>query len=220
MDPDNDVGARREQGVRYHLEALRRVPLLADLVCDEPRLTDHAARLEQLWFLYEVLERGARQFRSEGGRFSHLFVPALDRLSSTESSLQAVQGPDWRDGLAPLPTTSRYVQILEDVIERRVEASFLGHHYVRYTGDAGTAGLLASRLRTFAAATDDMLRCFEFPGITDPVGVRGSYRKAISRVGLNPVETDDFLEATELAFVWSELIFQEVIDVRDGVTDR
>lgn len=92
----------------------------------------YAALLAQSWFVYETLERVGRSHAGDpiAGPF---LDDALLRTPALEADLTFLLGPRWRETIAPLPATERYVARLEQVAAVRPEV-FLAHHYLRYLG--------------------------------------------------------------------------------------
>ena len=77
---------------------------MADLMRGEGTREDYIALVVQHWYIYEALERAAERMRRDP--VAAVFISdRLTRLPALEADLEFLIGPDWRDRIAPLPTT-------------------------------------------------------------------------------------------------------------------
>ncbi len=80
---------------------------MTDLLGGRLGVDAYARYTEQLWFVYEALESGARDLASDpvAGPFIR---PELYRLSALERDLEHLRGPRRRTTLTALPATREY----------------------------------------------------------------------------------------------------------------
>lgn len=91
-----------------HVEA-ETSTFMSDLLGGRLGVDAYARYTEQLWFVYEALESGARELTDDpvAGPF---IQPELMRLASLERDLAHLRGPGWRDGATALPATVEYAE--------------------------------------------------------------------------------------------------------------
>ncbi len=130
MDPFSTL--IRTASHERHVEA-ETSPFMTALLGGRLGVDAYARYTEQLWFVYEALESGARDLASD--RVAGPFIrPELFRLAALERDLGHLRGPDWRATLTALPATRVYADRVATVA-RAWPAGYIAHHYTRYLGD-------------------------------------------------------------------------------------
>lgn len=129
----------------------------------------------QQWFVYSALEAAAEAHRDDpvAGRFVR---DELVRRPSIEVDLAALWGDRWRDAVAPIPATERYVERLQERAATDPRA-FVAHHYTRYLGDL-SGGVHIGRAidRSYGFAGGPGVRFYAFDRIDDPDAFKDGYR--------------------------------------------
>ena len=151
---------------------------MSDLMTGEGTRDDYIALVAQHWFIYEALERGGRADapttrspRSSSATSSR----GCPRSRPTSSSCSA---PTGATQVAPLPTTQRYVDRIDEV-GRTWAGGFVAHHYTRYLGDL-SGGQFIGRLmaRRFGFETNG-IGFYLFDDIADPKAFKEVYREQL-----------------------------------------
>jgi heme oxygenase len=169
---------------------------------------DAYARLaEQMWFVYQALEDGARLLA--GDPVAGPFVrPELHRGPALERDLAHLLGPGWRDRAEPLPATARYAARIAEVAGTW-PAGYVAHHYTRYLGDLSGGQVvrgIAERTWGFAHKGDGV-RFYVFDGIDNPAGFKREYRVLLDALADDPAERRRVIEECRRAFDLNTEVF-------------
>ncbi len=179
-----------------------------DLVKGNSTKEDYTALVAQHYFIYEALEAAAEKMADDpiAQRFIH---PQLTRLPALEADLDHLIGSDWRERIAPLPATERYVDRLTTVAAQW-NGGFIAHHYTRYLGDL-SGGQFISRLmqRQFGFETNGVL-FYLFDQIADPKDFKETYRVELDSVGWSPEEQDRVIDEVVLAYRLNTEVFTDL----------
>src|SRR6478735_1566299 len=131
-DPVPFSTALRERSSSAHSSS-EGAGFMSDLMKGEGTREDYIALVAQHWFIYEALEAAADRMRADP--IAAVFISEkLTRLPALEADLAFLLGDDWREQIAPLPTTQRYVDRINRV-GATWAGGFVAHHYTRYLGD-------------------------------------------------------------------------------------
>ena len=87
---------------------------MSDLMTGKGTREDYIALVAQHYFVYEALEGAAAVFADDPVAAPFL-SDQLTRLPALESDLGFLLGDRWRDAIAPLATTARYVRRIREI---------------------------------------------------------------------------------------------------------
>ena len=89
---------------------------MSDLMTGKGTRDDYIALVAQHFFVYEALESAAAAFA--GDPVAQPFITGqLTRLPALEADLEFLIGDDWRDAIAPVATTDRYVRRIREIVD-------------------------------------------------------------------------------------------------------
>ncbi|MFE6503174.1 heme oxygenase (biliverdin-producing) [Kitasatospora sp. NPDC057738] len=166
----------------------------------------------QLWSVYRALEERAEQLARHplAGPF---IDRALLRTAAVERDLAHLRGPDWRDGLAPLPATAAYVARVEE-LAAAWPAGYLAHHYTRYLGDLSGGQIIrgvAEKTWGFERKGDGV-RFYVFEEVDNPAAFKREYRAKLDAAGeaMDEVERRRVVEECKRAFVLNGAVFRDL----------
>ncbi|MFB7127905.1 heme oxygenase (biliverdin-producing) [Kitasatospora sp. NPDC056273] len=166
----------------------------------------------QLWYVYRALEERAEQL-AEHPLAGPFIDRALLRTAAIERDLAHLRGPDWRDGLAPLPATAAYVARLEE-LAAEWPAGYLAHHYTRYLGDLSGGQIIrgiAEKTWGFERKGDGV-RFYVFEEVDNPAAFKREYRAKLDAAGeaMDEVERRRVVEECKRAFVLNGAVFRDL----------
>lgn len=168
----------------------------------------YAALLAQSWYIYESLERIGAGYADDAivGPF---LADELLRTAALEADLQFLLGDDWRAVVAPLPSTSRYVQRLEGVAATSPEA-YLAHHYLRYLGDLSGGQIIRRMLERAYGFDRDGLRFYIFDGIPKTKPFKDAYRAKLDAAPLDEAQQQAVIDEANLVFGLNRDLFADL----------
>ena len=181
---------------------------MSDLIKGEGSRDDYIALVAQHWFIYEALEGAAERMRRDP--VASVFISdRLTRLPALEADLEFLVGPDWRDRVAPLPTTRRYVDRINKV-GATWPGGFVAHHYTRYLGDL-SGGLFIGRLmqRRFGFDTNG-IGFYIFADIADPKAFKDVYREQLDAAPWDDDEKERVIDEVLLAYRFNTELFEDL----------
>jgi heme oxygenase len=179
---------------------------MADLMQGRGTRDDYIALTAQHWFIYAAIERAAAAMK--GDPVASVFVTdRLTRLPAIEADLEFLVGPDWRDRIAPLPTTERYVSRVREIGESW-PGGFVAHHYTRYLGDL-SGGQFISRLmqRQFGFETNGV-SFYLFAEIADPRAFKETYRAQLDAAPWDADEQARVIDEVLRAYRFNTALFE------------
>ena len=206
-DPIPFSAALRERSSRAHSSS-EHAGFMADLMMGEGTREDYVNLVVQHWFIYEALERTAGQMRNDP--VARVFISdKLTRLPALEADLEFLIGPDWRDGIEPLPTTRRYVERI-DQVGATWPGGFVAHHYTRYLGDL-SGGQFIGRLmsRRFGFETNG-IGFYLFQDIADPKAFKDVYREQLDAAPWDAEEQERVIDEVLLAYRFNTELFGDL----------
>ncbi|KOT38075.1 heme oxygenase [Streptomyces caelestis] len=190
-----------------HVEA-ETSTFMSDLLGGRLGVDAYARYTEQLWFVYEALESGARGLTSDpvAGPFVR---PELFRLPSLERDLAHLRGPGWRAGLTALPATRAYAARVAECA-RTWPSGYVAHHYTRYLGDLSGGQIIRGRAeRTWGfARKGDGVRFYVFEGIPNPAAFKRGYRELLDAVPVDDLERQRVVAECKRAFTLNTDVFR------------
>lgn len=181
---------------------------MAALLSGKSSRDDYVALVAQNFFVYGALERAAEA--RAGDPIAKAFMsPALTRLPAIREDLRFLIGENWQDAIAPLATTTRYVDRIESVAAASTGA-FVAHHYTRYLGDlSGCAIIRTIMQRQFGFETNGV-GFYLFAGIAKPKEFKSTYRAQLDGVGWSDAERERVIDEVGVAYRLTEELFEDL----------
>ncbi|AVH97750.1 heme oxygenase [Streptomyces cinereoruber] len=183
---------------------------MGDLLGGRLGVDAYARYTEQLWFVYRALEEGAEALRGDpvAGPF---IQPELFRTAALEQDLAHLRGPDWRDGLSPLPATVAYAERVAECA-REWPAGYVAHHYTRYLGDLSGGQIIRDKAeRTWGfARKGDGVRFYVFEEISNPAAFKRAYRELLDGVNADDLEKQRIVDECKRAFDFNSAVFHQL----------
>lgn len=181
---------------------------MADLIKGDGTRDDYIALVAQHWFIYRAIEGAAERMRRDP--VASVFISdRLTRLPALEADLEFLIGADWRERIAPLPTTERYVERIERVGSTWA-GGFVAHHYTRYLGDL-SGGQFIGRLmqRRFGFDTNG-IGFYLFADIADPKEFKNVYREQLDAAPWDDDEKARVIDEVLLAYRFNTELFEDL----------
>lgn len=206
-DPILFSAALRERSSGAH-SGSESAGFMADLIKGEGTRDDYIALVAQHYFIYEALEAATERMRRDP--VASVFISdKLTRLPALEADLEFLVGQDWRDRIAPLPTTQRYVDRINRV-GATWAGGFVAHHYTRYLGDL-SGGLFIGRLmaRQFGFETNG-IGFYLFGDIADPKAFKDVYREQLDAAPWDDAEKERVIDEVLLAYRFNTELFEDL----------
>ena len=205
---EGNLSARLREATSEEHERTESSPFVVALLAGELDRDAYTALLGQSYFFYSVLEEAGERWRGDAvvGPF---VSDALLRRSALEADLAWLRGPGWRDEIAPLPATGRYVDRLQQVCFSS-RSAFVAHHYTRYLGDLSGGQIIRSKLRAIYGLTGDGVRFYLFDQIAKPKVFKDSYRALIDAVPWAGGEQSNLLAEANEAFRLNRAVFDDL----------
>lgn len=206
-DPILFSAALRERSSGAH-SGSESAGFMADLIKGEGTRDDYIALVAQHYFIYEALEAATERMRRDP--VASVFISdKLTRLPALEADLEFLVGQDWRDRIAPLPTTQRYVDRINRV-GATWAGGFVAHHYTRYLGDL-SGGLFIGRLmaRQFGFETNG-IGFYLFGDIADPKAFKDVYREQLDAAPWDDAEKERVIDEVLLAYRFNTELFDDL----------
>ncbi|MGP6169951.1 heme oxygenase (biliverdin-producing) [Microbacterium sp. A196] len=185
---------------------------MADLLKGEASREDYISLVAQHYFIYEALESAGERMRRDP--VASVFISdKLTRLPALEADLEFLVGPDWRDEIARLPTTQRYVARINEV-GATWAGGFVAHHYTRYLGDL-SGGVFIGRVmqRRFGFETNGV-GFYLFDDIADPNAFKDVYREQLDAAPWDAAERERVIDEVLLAYRFNTELFEDLDHAR------
>jgi heme oxygenase (biliverdin-producing, ferredoxin) len=202
------LSTRLREATKDEHERTESAPFVTALMSGELDRDAYTALLGQTYLFYAVLEDAGERWRDDVvvGPF---VSDALLRRGALETDLAWLIGPGWRDEVAPLPATSRYMDRLREVCFSS-RSGFVAHHYTRYLGDLSGGQIIRSKLRSIYGLTGDGVRFYTFDGIAKPKVFKDSYRELIDATPWASGERTNLLAEANEAFRLNRGVFDDL----------
>jgi heme oxygenase len=180
-----------------------------DLMTGKGTRDDYIALVAQHYFIYEALEAAAARFASDP--IAAPFISEqLTRLPALEADLRFLLGTDWRDEIAPLPTTVRYVDRINEIADEGWAGGFIAHHYTRYLGDLSGGQAIAKLMaRQFGFETNG-IGFYIFDQIASPKHFKDTYREQLDAVAWDAAERERVIDEVLVAYRFNTELFVDL----------
>lgn len=176
---------------------------------------DYVALAAQHWYVYQALEAAAAGVGGDPIAAGFL-DDALTRLPALEADLAFLIGADWRERIAPLPATQRYVARIAEV-GATWPGGFVAHHYTRYLGDLSGGFHIGRMMRRQFGFDEDGVRFYIFDDIADPTAFKDAYRARLDAAAWTDEEHDRVIDEVLLAYRFNTELFDELALAPAGV---
>lgn len=168
------------------------------LLAGELTSDGYAELLAQTYLVYCELEDAGRTHTGNPVASPFLHDELL-RVPSLEADLEFLRGPSWRETVAALPATTRYVERLREVAYEW-PAGFVAHHYIRYMGDLSGGQIIRRMLERAYGYTTDGLQFYIFDEIPKPKVFKDTYRAKLDAAPLTPEDQQRVIDEVNLAY--------------------
>jgi len=181
---------------------------MADLLKGEGSREDYISLVGQHYFIYAALEAAGDRMREDPVAAAFI-SDKLTRLPALEADLEFLVGADWREKIAPLPATQRYVDRIDDVGSTWA-GGFVAHHYTRYLGDL-SGGVFIGRVmqRRFGFETNGV-GFYLFDDIADPNAFKDVYREQLDAAPWDAAERERVIDEVLLAYRFNTELFEDL----------
>lgn len=206
--PTRGFAAHLKEATQADHTAAENAPFATELMAGRLPIAAYVDLLLQSHSIYEALETAVAAHRDhpELQPFLH---PSLDRLPFLEADLAFLAGPGWREQLAPLPATARYVARLREV-GAGWPAGLVAHHYLRYLGDLSGGQIIRRIMGRTYGLVDDGVRFYVFTEIPKPKPFKDAYRAALDAAPWDDEEKDRVTAEVALAFRMNREVFADL----------
>lgn len=181
---------------------------MSDLMTGKGTKDDYIAMVVQHYFIYDALEAGAARMRNSAVA-APFITDKLTRLPAIEADLEFLIGANWREVIAALPTTTRYVARINEVAATW-PGGFIAHHYTRYLGDlSGGQHIYKVMQKRFDFDTNGV-GFYLFDQIADPAAFKDTYRDQLNSVDWSDEERERVINEVMIAYRLNTEVFQDL----------
>ena len=186
---------------------------MSDLMTGKGTREDYIALVAQHYFVYEALEAAAVSFAADPVAAPFL-SDQLTRLPALEADLSFLLGDGWRDAIAPLPTTVRYVDRINEIAAEHWAGGFVAHHYTRYLGDlSGGQAIRRIMQRQFGFETNGV-GFYLFDQIASPKAFKDTYREQLDTAGWDEAERERVIDEVLAAYRLNTELFDDLAQAK------
>jgi heme oxygenase len=203
--PFSEALRERTRGVHQESEG---AVFMQDLMSGKGSRDDYIALLAQHFFIYEALEEAAVRMADDAVA-APFISPKLTRLPAIEADLEFLLGADWRDRIAPLPSTMRYTARIREV-GSSWPGGFIAHHYTRYLGDLSGGQIIRTLLQRQYGFETNGVGFYLFAEIAKPKLFKDTYRSQLDTVQWTDQERDRVIDEVALAFRFNTELFDDL----------
>lgn len=200
--------ALRERTWNSHGES-EGASFMKDLMSGAGTREDYVALVAQHYFVYEALEAAAERFASDPIA-SQFITDQLTRMPSLVRDLEFLVGSNWREEIAALPSTARYVERINQVADEGWAGGFIAHHYTRYLGDLSGGQAIGRLMQRHFGFEADGVRFYAFDQIDSPKAFKDDYRRKLDAVGWTVEERDRVIDEVIVAYGFNTEQFLEL----------
>jgi heme oxygenase len=186
---------------------------MKDLMTGKGTREDYVALVAQHYFIYEAIEAAAVRFAADPVAAGFI-APQLTRRPAIEQDLRFLIGEDWRSQVAPLPTTVRYVDRVNEIAAEGWAGGFIAHHYTRYLGDlSGGQVIRALMQRQFGFDTNGV-GFYLFDQIAKPKEFKETYREQLDAVQWDEAERERVITEVVAAYRLNTELFVDLSEAK------
>ena len=182
---------------------------MTDLMKGDGTREDYIALVAQHYFIYEALEGAEAAFAADAV-VAQFATPRLTRLPALEADLEHLLGVDWRERIAPLPTTLAYVERIRRVAAELWAGGFIAHHYTRYLGDLSGGQFISRVMQRRFGFDGNGVGFYLFDEIADPQEFKQTYRDELDRVTWDAAERERVIDEVLLAYRFNTELFDDL----------
>jgi heme oxygenase len=169
---------------------------------------DYVALISQHYFVYEALEAVAETM-AEDPIAAPFLSAKLTRLPAIAEDLRFLVGEDWRERIAPLPSTAEYVDRIRTVAAGW-SGGFVAHHYTRYLGDLSGCSIVRALLQRRFGFETNGVGFFLYAEIATPSAFRAVYREQLDAAGWDDDERDRVIAEVAEAYRLTTAVFRDL----------
>ena len=178
---------------------------MADLMNGKGSRDDYISLVAQHFFIYEAIEAAAERMKNDP--VAAAFISSkLTRLPAIEADLRFLIGEDWREQIAPLPTTARYVARINEVAATW-NGGFVAHHYTRYLGDLSGGQVIRSLMQRQYGFETNGVGFYLFSDIAKPREFKVTYRAQLDSVPWSDAERERVIDEVLIAYRFNTELF-------------
>lgn len=200
--------ALRERTAAVHSDA-EGSAFITELLSGKRDKEDYIALVGQQYFIYEALETVAETLKTDAVATAFI-SPQLTRLPALEADLAFLVGDDWRDTVAPLPATVRYVRRIHEMASW--PGGFVAHHYTRYLGDLSGGQIIRTLLQRQFGFETNGVGFYIFAEIAKPKLFKDAYRAELDAIDWNEEERARVIEEANTAFRLNAELFADLAE--------
>ena len=182
---------------------------MSDLMTGKGTREDYIALVAQHYFVYEALEGAAAVFADDPVAAPFL-SDQLTRLPALESDLGFLLGDRWRDAIAPLATTARYVRRIREIAAERWAGGFVAHHYTRYLGDLSGGQVIRRMMQRRYGFETNGVGFYLFDQIASPKEFKETYREQLDAVAWDEAERERVIAEVLAAYRLNTELFDDL----------
>jgi len=179
-----------------------------DLMTGKGSRDDYISLVAQHFFIYEALEAAAEAMKDDADAAAFI-TPQLTRLPALEADLLFLLGDDWREQIAPLPTTVRYVDRIATVAATW-SGGFIAHHYTRYLGDLSGGQIIRTLMQRQFGFETNGVGFYLFDQIAKPKEFKDTYREQLDAVTWSDEERERVIDEVMIAYRFNTELFVDL----------
>jgi heme oxygenase len=183
-----------------------------DLMTGKGSRDDYISLVAQHYFIYAALEAAAEKMKDDANAAAFI-TPQLTRLPALEADLLFLLGDDWRSLIAPLPTTTRYVDRIETVAATW-SGGFIAHHYTRYLGDLSGGQIIRTLMQRQFGFETNGVGFYLFDQIAKPKEFKDVYRAQLDAVTWSEEERERVIDEVMVAYRFNTELFVDLADAK------
>jgi heme oxygenase len=183
-----------------------------DLMTGKGSRDDYISLVAQHYFIYAALEAAAEKMKDDADAAAFI-TPQLTRLPALEADLLFLLGDDWRSVIAPLPTTTRYVERIETVAATW-SGGFIAHHYTRYLGDLSGGQIIRTLMQRQFGFETNGVGFYLFDQIAKPKEFKDVYRAQLDAVTWSDDERERVIDEVMVAYRFNTELFVDLADAK------
>ena len=182
---------------------------MSDLMKGEGTREDYIALVAQHYFIYDALEGVAPTFADDPIATPFL-SEQLSRMPALEADLAFLIGPDWKERIAPLPTTERHVARIREIAAEGWAGGFVAHHYTRYLGDLSGGQAIGRLMQRHFGFETNGIGFYIFDQIANPKEFKEAYREQLDAAPWDEAEQERVIDEVLRAYEFNTKLFEDL----------